>query len=77
MCIRDRQIPTLNIKPEHNEVGGPDVSGPEFDNFTSVLNSKNIPNKFVLMAGADHGFSHPGEWQKVADETDAYYKASR
>lgn len=69
---------TINIRPEFNVVFGlPDVSAAEYASFTSVLNSKNVPNKFVLVRGADHGFGQPGNWQTVVDETAAYIRASR
>lgn len=69
---------TINIRPEFNVVFGlPDASAAEYASFTSVLNSKSVPNKFVLVRGADHGFGQPGNWQTVVDETAAYIRASR
>lgn len=69
---------TINIRPEFNVVFGlPDASAEEYASFTDVLNAKSVPNKFVLVPGADHGFGHPGNWQTVIDETAAYIRASR
>lgn len=69
---------TINIRPEFNVVFGlPDASAAEYASFTSVLNSKSVPNRLVLVPGADHGFGQPGNWQTVVDETAAYIRASR
>lgn len=68
---------TISIRPEFNVVIGPDVSAAEYASFTSVLSSKGVPNKFVLVLGADHGFGQAGNWQTVIDETAAYIRAAR
>ena len=64
---------TINIRPEFNIVLGlPDVSAAEYASFTGVLNQKGVANKFVFVAGADHGFGHPGNGQTVIDETSKF-----
>ncbi|MEO7363659.1 MAG: alpha/beta hydrolase [Gemmatimonadaceae bacterium] len=61
---------TINIRPEFNIVFGlPDASAAEYASFTSVLNQRGVTNKFVFVAGADHGFGQTGNWQTVVDET--------
>lgn len=68
--------PTINIRPENNELFNmPDVSATLYEAFTNVLNSKSIPNRYIEIAGADHGFSKPGNWDKVITETDIFFKA--
>lgn len=54
----DKKVPTLTIFPENNAVGDlPKQDRVTFDAFTSKLNSLNVPNKFVQIAGADHEFT--------------------
>ncbi len=54
----NQKVPTLTIFPENNAVGDlPKQDRPTFDAFTSKLNSLNVPNKFVQIAGADHQFT--------------------
>ena len=61
---------TINIRPEFNIIlDMPDGSAAEYASLTGVLNDKKVPNKFVFVAGADHGFGHTGNWQTVVDET--------
>ena len=68
--------PTINIRPEFNIVFGlPDVSAAEYASFTGALNDKGVPNKFVLVPGADHGFGQTGNWQTVIDETANFIRA--
>lgn len=68
-------IATINIRPENNVVANlPDGSAVEYQGFTNVLVSKSIPNKYVEVSGADHGFGKPGNWDLVINETDLYFK---
>jgi acetyl esterase/lipase len=72
-----QKIPTLNVFPELNDVNGlPKQDRATFDAFTSKLNSLNIPNKFIQVAGADHDFSKFGNTEIVLTETMAYFKAN-
>ena len=51
-------MPILTVFPEKNAVGDlPKQNRPTFDAFTSKLDSLNVPNKFVQIAGADHQFT--------------------
>lgn len=69
-----RGIPTINIRPEHNNIFNmPDGSHAEYQSFTHILTEKNVPNKWVEIAGADHGFGQPGNWQQVADESLSFF----
>lgn len=66
---------TINIRPENNEVFNmPDVSATLYEAFTNVLTGKNIPNKYVEVKGADHGFGQPGNWDQVVNETDIFFR---
>jgi acetyl esterase/lipase len=66
---------TINIRPENNAIFNmPDMSEALYEAFTDALTSKQIPNKHVEIAGADHGFSQPGKWEQVFQETDAFFK---
>lgn len=70
-----KATPTINIRPENNEIFNmPDVSKTLYEAFTNALNSKQIPNKHVEVSGADHGFSKPGNWERVLSETDAFFR---
>ena len=54
----NQKIPTLTIFPENNAVGVlPKQDRATFNAFTTKLNSLNVPNKFVQIAGADHQFT--------------------
>lgn len=73
----NQKIPTLNIFPENNAVGAlPKQGRATFDAFTAKLNSLNVPNKFVMVAGADHEFSKMGNFDIVLNETMAYLNAN-
>ena len=73
----NQKIPTLNIFPENNAVGLlPKQGRATFDAFTTKLNSLNIPNKFVMVAGADHEFTKMGNFDIVLNETMAYLNAN-
>ncbi|RZK49875.1 MAG: alpha/beta hydrolase [Pedobacter sp.] len=69
----NRKIPTLNIFPELNDVMGlPKQGRATFDAYTQSLNQQGIPNKFVLIPGANHEFF--GKFDLVLKETIAYLK---
>lgn len=72
--INSNSIPTINIRPENNGVIGEDNSKAEYQKLTDLLNSKSVPNKWVEVAGADHGFSQAGSWNTVINETDAFFR---
>lgn len=73
----NQKIPTLNVFPENNAVGLlPKQGRSTFDAFTTKLNSLSIPNKFVMVAGADHEFSKMGNFDVVLNETMAYFNAN-
>lgn len=73
----NQKIPTLNIFPENNAVGAlPKQGRATFDAFTTKLNSLNVPNKFVMVAGADHEFTKMGNFDIVLSETMAYLNAN-
>lgn len=75
IAYQGNAIPTINIRPESNEVGNmPDGSFALYQQFTNVLVSKNVPNKWVEVSGADHGFSQPGKWEVVLNETVDFFK---
>ncbi|WP_285008802.1 alpha/beta hydrolase [Pedobacter faecalis] len=67
---------TINIRPESNVVADlPDGSKNEYQQFTNILNSKGVDNKWVEVSGADHGFSKAGNWDLVISETSAFFQA--
>lgn len=74
VILKKNVPPTLNIRPENNAVFGVDVSKPLYISFTRVLNDNKVPNKYVEIAGADHGFGQPGNWDRVYNETDAFFR---
>lgn len=66
---------TINIRPESNVVGDlPDGSKAEYQQFTNILNDKGVLNKWVEVAGADHGFSQAGKWELVISETAVFFQ---
>lgn len=68
-------IPTVNIRPQFNTVFDmSDVSKQEYKLFTNLLTSKNVINKWLEITGADHGFSKPGNWDEVINETADFFK---
>jgi len=77
MASSDKKIPTLNVFPELNSVNGlPKQDRATFDAFTTKLTSLGVPNKFVLVAGADHEFSKTGNIDVVLKETINYFNAN-
>ncbi|WP_343306363.1 alpha/beta hydrolase [Chitinophaga niabensis] len=76
VAYQGRGKATINIRPESNAVGDlPDGSKAEYQQFTNILNDKGVPNKWVEVAGADHGFSQAGKWELVIGETAAFFNA--
>lgn len=68
-------IATLNIRPEFNNVFEmPDGSKSLYQTFTNNLNNKSVPNKWIEVAGADHGFGQPGNWELVVNETFLWFE---
>ncbi|WP_257669439.1 alpha/beta hydrolase [Parapedobacter tibetensis] len=77
LAIQGRGLATINIRPEFNNVGDlPDGSKVEYQKFTQVLNDKGVTNKWVEVAGADHGFSKAGNWDLVMNETAAFFNSN-
>jgi acetyl esterase/lipase len=71
----NQRVPTLNIFPELNSVGDlPKQDRATFDAFTAKLNSLNVPNKFVQIAGADHQFTLKAN--QVLKEVVDYFNAN-
>jgi len=76
LAIQGRGKATINVRPESNAVADlPDGSKAEYEKFTGILNDKGLPNKWVEIAGADHGFSKAGNWELVIAETAAFFQA--
>ena len=76
LAFQGKAIATINIRPENNSISDlPDGSKQLYQQFTDVLNSKGVPNKWVEVAGSDHGFSKAGNWALVISETSAFFKS--
>lgn len=76
VALQGRGKATINIRPESNAVGDlPDGNKAEYEKFTGILNDKGVPNKWVEVAGADHGFSQAGKWELVINETAAFFQS--
>lgn len=67
-------ISTINIRPQFNDTGMGDGSYALYEAFTNTLKSKGVPNKWVEVAGADHGFGQPGNWDLVINETSGWFE---
>lgn len=67
----DKRVPTINIFPEHNDVMGlPKQDRETYDLFTQKLQQLQIPNRFMQIDGADHGFGpDPANWITVIDQS--------
>jgi len=77
IAYQGNAIATINIRPEFNEAGNmPDGSFALYQQFTNVLVSKNVPNKWVEVPGSDHGFSQPGKWDLVLNETVEFFSTN-
>lgn len=71
----NQKVPTLNVFPELNAVGDlPKQDRTTFDAFTAKLNSLNVPNQFVQIAGADHEFT--SKFNLVLKEVVDYFNAN-
>lgn len=69
-----KPIPIISIFPEHNVVLDlPRQDRQTYDRFTDRLNTLGIPNHFVQIDGADHGFGGDLTKRHVIDETVAYF----
>ncbi len=67
-------IPTISVRPEDNTVGPiPDVSELQYNSLTTLLNSKGSASTHVMIAGADHGFGQPGNWDQVVAATANFF----
>jgi acetyl esterase/lipase len=72
-----KRIPTLNIFPQNNDVDGlPNQDLTTYAGFTNRLNELKVPNQFLFVAGADHVFSKPADWEKVLTATVAYFNVN-
>jgi acetyl esterase/lipase len=75
VAYQGNAIATINIRPEMNSTSDlPDGSKELYKQFTDMLNAKGVTNKYVEVAGADHGFSQAGKWDLVIDETASFFK---
>ncbi len=75
VAYQGKALATINIRPEQNNVSDlPDGSKELYQQFTDVLTSKGVPNKWLEVAGADHGFSKQGNWDLVINETSSFFK---
>jgi len=75
IAYQGKAIATINIRPQMNAISDmPDGSEELYRQFTEVLNAKSVPYKWVEVAGADHGFSQPGKWDIVLNETVSFFK---
>jgi acetyl esterase/lipase len=72
-AFNGKGIPTLNLRPEFNAVFGSDPGPALYQSFTTTLTNKGVPNKWIELKGADHGFGQPGNWQVVVNETAAWF----
>lgn len=66
--------PTINILPENNETGGGSVDGEsKYVAYTDLLNDRQVANQYIIVEGADHGFSQPGKWQEAAQHLSDFF----
>lgn len=74
LANENRQIPTLTIFPENNNVMGlPAMDYSTCQNFITRLNELKVPNQFIFMPGANHYFDRNGDWVTVLDQTGDYF----
>lgn len=57
--------PTINIRAENDGLSA-DNGVAQFSAYTNMLNNKGVINKYIVIEGADHGFSTPGDWEETA-----------
>lgn len=73
----DKRVPTISIFPEYNDVFGlPRQDRQTYDAFTARLNELEVPNYFIQIDGADHGFGGVNNWLRILDETIGYFNES-
>ncbi len=66
--------PVINILPENNTTGGGSANDQQlYTTYTDLLNNKQVPNQYTIVAGADHGFSQPGKWEEAAGLLDDFF----
>lgn len=66
--------PTINVRPENNDTGGGDIDGDDkYITYTDLLNDKKVPNQYIVVEGADHGFSQTGKWQEAAQYLSEFF----
>lgn len=67
-------VPTISVRPENNAIGSlPDASESQYESLTTLLNDKGSASTHVEIKGAGHGFSEPGKWDEVVEETTAFF----
>ena len=67
--------PTINIRPEFNQVSGTtDFSKLQYAALTELLIGKNIDNQSIEVSGADHSFTKSGNWELVLNETIEFFE---
>lgn len=68
--------PTINLLPENDDTGsGTSVSEDQFIAYRDLLNAKQVPNQYIVVLGADHGFSQPGKWQEAAQHLADFFES--
>jgi len=68
----DNPEPTINIRPENDDLS-PDGGADIFSAYTDLLNDKGGPNQYIIVLGADHGFSQAGKWQEAAQNLSDFF----
>ncbi|RZJ78529.1 MAG: alpha/beta hydrolase [Flavobacterium sp.] len=69
-----KKIPTINVFPQNNDVAGlPKQDIRTFSAFTEKLNTFEIPNEFVYVAGADHVFSKREDWILILEKSLSFF----
>lgn len=67
-------VPTISVRPEDNAIGSiPDFSELQYNSLTALLNNKGSASTHVVIAGADHGFGQPGNWDEVVEATVIFF----
>lgn len=70
----NKPVPIINIFPEFNFVLDlPRQDRQTYNRFTDRLNSLGIPNRFVQIDGADHGFDGAQTKRHIIDETVTFF----
>ena len=72
--------PTITIYPENNTVLNVEGEAAwglhNTQSYHTLLRNKGVNEKLVIYPGNDHGFSPAGSWEKLIDETAAFFKAN-